>query len=53
MLRTFGVLVAGAVLMTVALADEVTSGLAVGQGPKAFHPLNVTGEYAGQDTCLV
>ncbi len=53
MMRTLGVLAVSAVCMTVALADELTSGLPVGKGPSPFHPLNVTGPSAGTKDCLV
>lgn len=53
MKRMLGVVLAGAVCLAAASADEIVSGLAVGKGPTPFHPLNVTGEYAGQKNCLV
>ncbi len=33
--------------------DSVKSGPEVGQGCVPFHPLNVTGQFAGQKQCLV
>lgn len=51
--RTLGILAASAVCLSVAFAQELTSGLAVGRGPTPFHPLNITGEYAGQKNCIV
>jgi hypothetical protein len=53
MTRVLGAIALSAVCMTVALADELKSGLAVGDVPSAFHPLNVTGEKAGKKNCLV
>jgi hypothetical protein len=54
------VLIAAALLLSVAflltgfaLADSLTSGPQVGQDvPGPFHPLNVTGDKAGQKNCL-
>jgi hypothetical protein len=51
--RVLGAVALGAVCMTVALGDELQSGLGVGKSPSAFHPLNVTGDKAGKKNCLV
>jgi hypothetical protein len=49
-----GGLVAAAVVLSTALAgDTPVSGPQVGKTPTPFHPLNVTGPYAGQKQCLV
>lgn len=53
MTRVLSAVAVGAVCMTVVMADDLKSGLAVGKSPKAFHPLNVTGSKAGQKNCLV
>ncbi len=53
MTRVLGAVALGAVCVTVAYADELKSGLAVGKAPSAFHPLNVTGDKAGKKNCLV
>lgn len=53
MMRVFGTVFLAAACVSVALADGITSGLAVGKGPTPFHPLNVTGENAGQKSCIV
>ena len=53
MTRALGALALGAVCMTVAFAEELSSGLAVGKGTSPFHPLNVTGPRAGKKNCLV
>ncbi|HEX3313717.1 MAG TPA: hypothetical protein VHR72_02445 [Gemmataceae bacterium] len=51
--RAIGALALGAVCMTALLAEEPTSGLAVGKLTSPFHPLNVTGPLAGKKNCLV
>ena len=53
MTRVLGAVALGAVIMTVAIAGELQSGLAVGKSPSPFHPLNVTGESKGEKSCLV
>jgi hypothetical protein len=53
MSRTLGALAVSAVCMTVAFAEELQSGLAVGKSTTPFHPLNVTGPKAGKKICLV
>ena len=53
MMRRLGVLAVSAAWMTVALAEELVSGLPVGKGPTPFHPLNITGESAGTKNCLI
>ena len=51
---TAGALVAAAVVLSTAMAGEsLKSGLPVGGSPTPFHPLNVTGPFAGQKQCLV
>jgi hypothetical protein len=51
---TAGALVAAAVVLSTAVAgDALKSGLPVGGSPTPFHPLNVTGPFAGQKQCLV
>ena len=41
------------VLTTAAAGGSLKSGLAVGESPTPFHPLNVTGTFAGKKQCLV
>jgi hypothetical protein len=53
MSRAIGAVALGAVCMTVAFAEELQSGLAVGRVTTPFHPLNVTGSKAGKKNCLV
>jgi len=53
MRSVLGAVALGAVCMTAVRADELKSGLAVGEAPSAFHPLNVTGDKAGKKNCLV
>jgi hypothetical protein len=53
MTRLLGAVALGAVCMTVACAEELQSGLAVGKVTTPFHPLNVTGDSAGKKNCLV
>jgi hypothetical protein len=49
-----GALALAATVATVGVADEaLKSGLQPGARVSAFHPLNVTGKYAGQKNCLV
>jgi hypothetical protein len=40
-------------LSTAVGGESLKSGLAVGDNPTPFHPLNVTGPYAGKKQCLV
>ena len=42
-----------ALLVSSALAADITSGPQPGKSVGAFHPLNVTGPFAGQKQCLV
>jgi len=43
-----------AVVLSPAVGGEpLKSGLPVGDSPTPFHPLNVTGPFAGQKQCLV
>ena len=51
--QIFAALFVSGACLAMAGAQEITSGLAVGKGPTPFHPLNVTGEYAGQKNCIV
>jgi len=53
MSRIFAALFVSGACLAFAGAQEITSGLAVGKGPTPFHPLNVTGEFAGQKNCIV
>jgi hypothetical protein len=41
------------VALAVAVAGDLKSGPQVGGSVAAFHPLNVTGDSAGQKACLV
>jgi len=51
---TAGALVTAAVVLSTAVAgDSLKSGLPVGGSPTPFHPLNVTGPFAGKKQCLV
>src|SRR5262245_1743697 len=50
-LITAAVLVLAASMVTA--AEPIKSGLRVGEYVLPFEPLNVTGEYAGQEKCLV
>jgi hypothetical protein len=43
----------GALLVSSALAAEIKSGLQPGDSVPVFHPLNVTGPFAGEKQCLV
>ena len=46
--------VVGAVLASSVLAEELKSGPQTGTSlPGPFHPLNVTGPFAGKKQCLV
>ena len=45
--------VAALVLSSVAADEALKSGIAVGGKVRPFHPLNVTGQYAGEKQCLV
>jgi hypothetical protein len=45
--------VAAVVVATAVAGDTLKSGLPVGGTPTPFHPLNVTGPFAGQKQCLV
>jgi hypothetical protein len=44
---------AAVVLSTAAGGESLKSGLQVGGSPTPFHPLNVTGPFAGKKQCLV
>jgi hypothetical protein len=44
---------AAVVLSTAVAGDSLKSGLQVGDSPTPFHPLNVTGPFAGKKQCLV
>jgi hypothetical protein len=48
-----GSLAVALLISGVALAADLKSGPQPGQGCAAFHPLNVTGDKAGQKNCLV
>jgi hypothetical protein len=48
-----GVTLATVLLVSSAVAADLTSGPQVGKSVGAFHPLNVTGRAAGQKNCLV
>jgi hypothetical protein len=51
---TVGALALAAAVVSVGVADEaLKSGPQVGGRVSPFHPLNVTGKYAGQKNCLV
>jgi hypothetical protein len=41
------------VLSSAVAGGSLKSGLAVGESPTPFHPLNVTGPFAGKKQCLV
>jgi hypothetical protein len=45
--------IAALVLSSAIAGGTLKSGLQVGESPKPFHPLNVTGPEAGQKQCLV
>jgi hypothetical protein len=45
--------VMGVVLSTTMAGETLKSGLQVGESPTPFHPLNVTGPFAGKKQCLV
>jgi hypothetical protein len=49
-----GALALAATVATVGVSQEaLKSGPQVGGRVSAFHPLNITGKYAGQKNCLV
>jgi hypothetical protein len=53
-MRTAVYLAVGALLVSsAAAADAVKSGPQPGDSISPFHPLNVTGEFAGQKQCLI
>ena len=53
-MRKLWVLAAGALLVSSAMAaDAVKSGPQPGDKIDPFHPLNVTGQFAGEKQCLV
>jgi hypothetical protein len=52
MKRTW-VMAAGLLLVSSACAADLKSGPQPGDSIAAFHPLNVTGQFAGEKQCLV
>ena len=53
-MRKLWILTAGALLVSSAMAaDAVKSGPQPGDKIDPFHPLNVTGQFAGEKQCLV
>jgi hypothetical protein len=53
-MRKLWILAAGALLVSSAMAaDAVKSGPQPGDHIDVFHPLNVTGQFAGEKQCLV
>ncbi|MBU6294861.1 MAG: hypothetical protein KJS91_09260 [Planctomycetes bacterium] len=45
--------VAGTLMVSMAMAEGLTSGPQVGKSPGAFYPTHVTGPNAGNKGCLV